>query len=171
MVIGRTRIRPPILLGMIVGHIVGQAPRGPKSVPIRSPISCSSRSQGYLRVSTRALLSDTYRNLGSLITQRSLVQIQPPQPIDSRAGRLYAFSASFPSSLPRPTAPLSFLGKCVFPNCRRSFAPRSVQRAPRASFAASANSNIQQKHIGRAQLASCRPPCGVLLPRNFGPVY
>jgi hypothetical protein len=40
----------------------------------------TSRSQGYLRVSTRALLSDTYRNLRSLITQGSLVQIQPPRP-------------------------------------------------------------------------------------------
>jgi hypothetical protein len=44
----------------------------------------SSRSQGYLRVSTRALLSDTYRSLRSLITQRSLVQIQPPQPTESK---------------------------------------------------------------------------------------
>jgi hypothetical protein len=62
-----------LLLGTSLGN--GQ------TSPIRSPISCSSRSQGYLRVSTRALLSDTYRNLGSLITQRSLVQIQAPQPI------------------------------------------------------------------------------------------
>ena len=56
-----------------LGNRENRSPYGPQ-YPV------SSRSQGYLRVSTRALLSDTYRNPGSLITQRSLVQIQPPQP-------------------------------------------------------------------------------------------
>ena len=56
-----------------------------KSVPIKSPIPGFQPFLGVLRVTIRALLSDTYRNLRSLITQRSLVQIQPPQPIKSIA--------------------------------------------------------------------------------------
>ena len=66
------------VVGRIVGDIVG---RPENRSPLSPQYPFSSRSQGHLRVSTRALLSDTYRNLGSLITQRSLVQIQPPQPI------------------------------------------------------------------------------------------
>lgn len=65
------------VVGRIVGDIVG---RPENRSPLSPQYPVTSRSQGYLRVSTRALLSDTYRNLGSLITQRSVVQIHPPQP-------------------------------------------------------------------------------------------
>ena len=89
---GRTRL---MTIGQIVGHVPNQSPMAmgtdarslgtrwarAKQVPIRSPISVSSRSQGGHRVTTRALFSCTYRRFASLITQRSLVQIQPPQPI------------------------------------------------------------------------------------------
>ena len=75
----------------VVGRIVGDLVGRPQN---RSPLSpqypVSSHSQGYLRVSTRALLSDTYRNLGSLITQRSLVQIQPPQPKNQQLAVLWS---------------------------------------------------------------------------------
>jgi hypothetical protein len=64
-------------------HLAGD-PKRSKHAPNRLPIGCPGGAFRYFRVAIRAVKSATYASARPLITQRSQVQILPPQPIPTK---------------------------------------------------------------------------------------
>ena len=81
---------------------VGQISRWSKFTPNSLPNPCPVGTFPYFRVAIRPVKSSTYASSRSLITQRSVVQIHPPQPIKSIACNL------IPGSAPEQALSLQF---------------------------------------------------------------